>query len=255
MKKKVLIFVLVLGVVFAVIAIPIIINELYLINAGYITVWEGADVLAFYGALLGAIGTVVLGLVAWRQNERLLRLEETKYNLEMRPFIILTDWKVSSFSVQDILANPSEAKLAPCYLAVGDIYKADLQIFITFTNTTDSFLTAEYHRSEYISNQESTSWSRAAIGSLNSKLRIQPNASADICLLGTKDSLMETFEKGEIKTYFFMENRIGEKYVEEFVFSGQFFAMRDIFGNALVHLIAKEYSVYRFDDTDSLVSK
>lgn len=255
MKKKVLIFVLVLGVVFAVIAIPIIINELYLINSGYITVWEGADVLAFYGALLGAIGTVVLGLVAWRQNERLLRLEETKYNLELRPFIILTDWKISSFNIQEILSNPSHANIVSQYLVVGDIHKADFQIFLTFTNTTDSFLTAEYLKSEYINNHKSTGWEVASIYSLNSKMRIHSNASDEICLLGTKSSLSENFREGVIKISFLMENRIGDRYVEEFDLSGEIFDAKNIFGNAFLYIKADNYRVFPADEVNRTIVK
>lgn len=62
--------------------IPIVINESYKKGEGYITVWSGADVLSFYGALIGAIGTIILGIVAWRQNERLLRLEENNFAAE-----------------------------------------------------------------------------------------------------------------------------------------------------------------------------
>ena len=79
MKKSTkLIIVFVLLVVFLLFVIPIIINELFKINDGYLTVWSGADVLSFYGAALSAIGAIVLGIVAWKQNERLVKLEEDK---------------------------------------------------------------------------------------------------------------------------------------------------------------------------------
>ncbi|WP_294458498.1 hypothetical protein [uncultured Allofournierella sp.] len=250
MKKKVLIFVLVLGVVFAVIAIPIIINELYLINSGYITVWEGADVLAFYGALLGAIGTVVLGLVAWRQNERLLKLEETKYNLEIRPFVILTDWKVSPFDIRDTLERFSNGKIDPCYIDTGDLEHADFQVFLTFTNTTDSFVTAKYYKSEYVKTKEDTGWQPAAIFSLNLKMRMQPNENGEICLLGTRDSLNNAFKAGIIKIYFLMENRLGDKYLEEFHFGGRFLGGKDLLGNELITITANNYKVYPSHEPD-----
>lgn len=234
----------------AVILVPIMINALYLINGGYITVWSGADVLAFYGAALGAVGTIILGIVAWEQNKRLLELEETKYKLEMRPFVILTDWRVRPFSIQDILSNPTQIKLAARYLVVGDIHKADLQIFLTFTNTTDSFITAAYHESKYVKNQKSTGWGNACIGSLNDKLRILPNASAEICLLGTRESLSESFRKGAIKVYLAMENRLGEKYFEEFCFEAELFEWRDIFGNVPLRIRANDYKVYPLIEAD-----
>lgn len=72
-----------------VLAIPFIINELYIFGdstgRGYFTLWEAKDALAFYGSLLAAIGTIALGIVAIWQNEkandinqRLLKIEELK---------------------------------------------------------------------------------------------------------------------------------------------------------------------------------
>lgn len=62
-------YVLLFSIIFLiVISIPFIINEAYKMG-GYKTVWNGADVLAFYGTLLGAIGTVSLGALALWQNK------------------------------------------------------------------------------------------------------------------------------------------------------------------------------------------
>ena len=38
-------FLIILGAVFLIVGIPIIINECYKANCGYITVWDGSDVL------------------------------------------------------------------------------------------------------------------------------------------------------------------------------------------------------------------
>lgn len=46
---------------FLIVGIPLIINKVYLRNAGYVTVWGAKEVLAYYGAVLSFIGTVVLG--------------------------------------------------------------------------------------------------------------------------------------------------------------------------------------------------
>lgn len=45
----------VLVLLIAIIGIPVGINECYKANTGYLTVWNGADVLAFYGTILGAV--------------------------------------------------------------------------------------------------------------------------------------------------------------------------------------------------------
>ena len=41
-----------------IIGVPIVINELYKVNAGYMTIWGAADVLSYYGTILGACVTV-----------------------------------------------------------------------------------------------------------------------------------------------------------------------------------------------------
>lgn len=43
---------------FLVFAIPIIINELYKLNDGYLTLWDASDVLAFYAVILSGIITI-----------------------------------------------------------------------------------------------------------------------------------------------------------------------------------------------------
>ena len=40
------------------VGIPIIINELYKIGTGYMTVWGAADLLSYYGTVLGSCVTV-----------------------------------------------------------------------------------------------------------------------------------------------------------------------------------------------------
>ncbi len=65
--------------------IPLAINEAYKFGKGYVTLWNAADALAFYGAVLSFAGTVVLGLVAAGQakrandlTSRMLALEESR---------------------------------------------------------------------------------------------------------------------------------------------------------------------------------
>ena len=99
MKKSTkLIIGFVLLVVFLLFVIPIIINELFKINDGYLTVWSGADVLSFYGAVLSAIGAIVLGIVAWKQNERLVKLEEDKCLTENACPVLIDEIVIEKFN-------------------------------------------------------------------------------------------------------------------------------------------------------------
>ncbi len=59
MKSKWLKYIgLTLLALFLTIGVPILINESYKVGAGYVTMWEAADVLAYYGTLLGAAAAV-----------------------------------------------------------------------------------------------------------------------------------------------------------------------------------------------------
>lgn len=57
-KYRHIVFVVIL-IVLLVVGVPIIINEVYKCNSGYITLWEAKDVLAYYGAALGGGATLI----------------------------------------------------------------------------------------------------------------------------------------------------------------------------------------------------
>lgn len=54
-KRIAKIVLIILGAIFLIIGVPIIINECYKANSGYTTVWDGADALGYYGAILGSV--------------------------------------------------------------------------------------------------------------------------------------------------------------------------------------------------------
>ena len=75
-----------LFVLFLVVGVPIIINEAYKANKGYLTVWGGPEVLSYYGTLLGAAATII-ALFATIQftrrqiiSERYVRNTQNKWN-------------------------------------------------------------------------------------------------------------------------------------------------------------------------------
>lgn len=45
--------------VFFIVGIPILINESYKNGQGYITMWNAADVLSYYGNILGSAATIM----------------------------------------------------------------------------------------------------------------------------------------------------------------------------------------------------
>lgn len=86
LSKVTIIIISIALLLFAIIGVPIIINELYIKNEGYITKWDAEDVLSYYGDVLSFIGTVLLGVAtvflsiqANNMNKRLLNIEESRF--------------------------------------------------------------------------------------------------------------------------------------------------------------------------------
>ncbi len=82
MKRGIIVTFLIIFAV-SVLAVPIFINESYKTNSGYITLWKAKDLLSYFGAVISAIGTIFIGIIAFKQNnrandisDRLLKLQE-----------------------------------------------------------------------------------------------------------------------------------------------------------------------------------
>lgn len=74
-----------LAVIVFVVGVPIIINECYKTNSGYMTMWSAADVLSYYGTILGvlvAAATIVVTISFTQkqiQRESVLKTETEKW--------------------------------------------------------------------------------------------------------------------------------------------------------------------------------
>ena len=55
------------------------------------TKWEGGDALAFFGSIFSGIGTIILGYIAWKQNDRLLKVEENTFIASNSGSAVLTE--------------------------------------------------------------------------------------------------------------------------------------------------------------------
>lgn len=72
MKRKTLAIGILVGIIalFLEIGIPVIINELYKIDSGYVTLWNAADVLAFYSVILSGLFSVGILAITIRYNRK-----------------------------------------------------------------------------------------------------------------------------------------------------------------------------------------
>lgn len=104
-KTKYLIGIAVLLVI--TLGIAFLINESYRTGTGYITLWEPADTLSFYGSYLSFIGTVILGLLAVYQNHKANILNQQMQKLQQAQF-------VSMVSVEKVMLSV-RGKETPCF--------------------------------------------------------------------------------------------------------------------------------------------
>lgn len=69
----------------AVVGVPFAINELYKLDKGYITVWTGPELLAYYGTIVGAAATIIalVGTILFTrrqiQYEQFVQAQTTKW--------------------------------------------------------------------------------------------------------------------------------------------------------------------------------
>ena len=75
---------------FFLIIVPIIINECYKTNILYVTKWDAADVLLFYGAIVGAIGTIAGVYLSIKHTEFKLKIDTRN---RVMPFLLLYGMK------------------------------------------------------------------------------------------------------------------------------------------------------------------
>lgn len=90
---------LVLGAIIFVFGIPLIINELYKVNAGYVTLWDASDVLSFYAVILSGIISIGILLVTIRYNAK-----ETARQINFT----LSQLNVPFFIVDNIITKDNE---------------------------------------------------------------------------------------------------------------------------------------------------
>ena len=86
MKKCVRYTIYVITAIILIVVIPIVINELYKTNSGYVTIWDAADVLNYYGTVLGACvaaGALIITIAFTKrqiQRDSFIKNQEEKWN-------------------------------------------------------------------------------------------------------------------------------------------------------------------------------
>lgn len=189
----------------------IVVQILFSIPAPYKwleAVWEAGNLITF-------VGTIALGYVAVsqtqranRMSERLMDIENNRYMLAIRPFIMVTEWKAYDISVGKLLFNPDIL-----YIQIGSYNDGEpsLGIGLQLQNTTDSYVSAEYLRGH----SDKVKWSNSATNQPNRKLRLLAGDSQEIVFYANQEYMKSLVDK-IITVEFILENRFAERYKESF---------------------------------------
>ena len=103
---------------FLMVGIPVIINELYKLDCGYLTIWSGADVLGYYGTLVGA--GVTIFVLCWTICFTRKQIRHDRY------IQIKTDkWKNIETAFNEVLICIQPFRLANIILAEKDNFNSN----------------------------------------------------------------------------------------------------------------------------------
>ena len=204
-----------------IIYIPFLINELYKADTGYITMWGASDVLNFYGSLLSFAGTVVLGALAlWQNNkandmnERLMKIENERFKLELQPYVLVTNWRLESKDIIDLILSPQKL-----YIQIQNSQIEELEcacLSLNLANTSNSVTIVNYIDANVYHNEKFIeSWSNSTANQQNSKIYIPCGEIGEISFYCSKEKMFSFLGK-KISINLILENRYGERYKEIF---------------------------------------
>lgn len=103
--------------------------------------WSAGELLGYIGTLLSFWGTIILGWLALQASDKanemskkVIELEQDHYRLEMRPFVLVSNWKAYEINNQELANNPKKK-----YIQIGSPKgEKVLGLAIELTNTTES---------------------------------------------------------------------------------------------------------------------
>ncbi len=170
------------------------------------------------GYIIGAIGAIASAIVsiiaitqsnqANKMSQRLMAIEEARYKLELRPFVLVTGCSAYGMSAEDLVLQQDMA-----YIHVGSHGKSVTCLAIELTNTTQSFLTVKYKTAQ---DQDSKAmWDSSGMIKAHIGIGIESGKSKEIVFYA--DELFFTNSTSHTITVdLILENRFGERYSELF---------------------------------------
>lgn len=91
MNRKKQVFLISISILTLAMIVAFVLNVVFKISVPYFlsAEWEAGDALNYVGSIFGAFGTIVLGYIAYKQNDRLQELEKSNYIANNSSMILL----------------------------------------------------------------------------------------------------------------------------------------------------------------------
>lgn len=219
----------------------------------FVAEWGAGDLLGYIGTMLSFAGTIVLSVLALQASQKanalskkVIELEQDRYRLEMRPFVLVSDWKAYEIDSEQLIDDP-QAK----YIQIGE-YKSGkaVGLALELTNTTQSCITVQY--SGGTARCPDKSWGNAAVNQENLKMSLAPGAK-DEFIFYANQTFMEKQCHQRITVELVLENRFSKRYKETFVLITTALSNKvsTIPGKWYCHLLAQEYTIGRFEKDEN----
>ncbi len=246
------------GVLFVIIAIPLIISFVSPEIHSEIT----ADgILGYIIEWVTVISTIVLsGVAVWQTrasntmaeqanevSQKLLNLENNRYKLEIRPFFMIVDWKAGYKDYEELYEKPKAVNIQVEY------YDGGIALALTFKlkNTTQSYITIEY--SDAHSDDNTIQWGNCIANQPNSVIYLAEGADDDITFYAD-EKILRKCENKRMILEFILQNRFAERYIEQIVISIEW--LTDEFpheeGEFCFSVKPQKYKIGRFSDSHNI---
>ena len=215
--------------------------------------WSAGELLEYIGTILTFISTIILSVLALQASnkanklsEKVIENEQDKYRLEMRPFVLVSDWKAFEIDNKELFDDPKEK-----YIQIG-LYKGGtaLGLALELTNTTESCITVQYERGT--TRNPEFCWSNAAVNQENLKMSLAPG-DKDRFIFYAPPEFMEKQISQRVTVELTLENRFSKRYKETFVIiiTSLSDKVSRTQGKWHCHLFAQEYTIGRLEKDEN----
>jgi len=140
-------------------------------------------------------------------SERVTLLEESRYKMEVRPFVLVTNWEVKT-------GRPDGDNIISYQMADCDANDT-VSIVLELTNTTQCFETVQYKEAETASENDKTptKWGLSVVNRNSISIGIPSGESRKVCFYANKKFFAKT-EGHDIDIQFILINRFGDRFNE-----------------------------------------